>query len=137
MTERSYAPLLAIIAALLTAYRLWVIRHLGIDLYVDEAYYWGWSQALDWGYFSKPPVIAALIAASTALLGNGIIAIKLPSLLIYPATAFALYALGTRLYSTRVGFCCAGRWHCCFCCAHSNGKAGPTGWPAERSSASA
>ena len=104
MTERSYAPLLAIIAALLTAYRLWVIRHLGIDLYVDEAYYWGWSQALDWGYFSKPPVIATLIAASTALLGNGIIAIKLPSLLIYPATAFALYALGTRLYSKRVGF---------------------------------
>ena len=100
------APLatLALIAALLTAYRLWVIGHLGIDLYVDEAYYWGWSQALDWGYFSKPPVIAALIAASTALLGNNLIAIKLPSLLIYPATAFALFALGRRLYSPRVGF---------------------------------
>ena len=104
--EHLPAPLatLALIAALLTAYRLWVIGHLGIDLYVDEAYYWGWSQALDWGYFSKPPVIAALIAASTALLGNNLIAIKLPSLLIYPATAFALFALGRRLYSPRVGF---------------------------------
>ena len=101
---RSYAAPLALIVAVLTAYRLWVIGHLGIDLYVDEAYYWGWSRALDWGYFSKPPVIAALIAASTRLLGDSIIAIKLPSLLLYPATAFALYALGARMYSPRVGF---------------------------------
>ena len=105
MTDnRSCATTLAVIAAILTAYRLWVINHLGIDLYVDEAYYWGWSQHLDWGYFSKPPVIAALIAASTAIFGNGIIAIKLPSLLIYPATAAVLYVLGKRLYSVRVGF---------------------------------
>lgn len=102
--RRDYLGPLALIAALLTVYRLWVIGHLGIDLYVDEAYYWGWSQHLDWGYYSKPPVIAALIAASTALLGNGLIAIKLPSLLIYPATAFALYALGRRMFSEQVGF---------------------------------
>ena len=42
MTDnRSCAATLAVIAAILTAYRLWVIHHLGIDLYVDEAYYWG------------------------------------------------------------------------------------------------
>jgi 4-amino-4-deoxy-L-arabinose transferase-like glycosyltransferase len=33
-----------------------------------------------------------------------LVAIKLPSLLLYPATAFALYALGRRLYSPQVGF---------------------------------
>mgnify|MGYP002137251002 FL=1 len=104
MTGRSLAPTLALITAILTAYRLWVIQHLGIDLYVDEVQYWTWSQALAWGYFSKPPVIAALIAASTALLGNSLVAIKLPSLLLYPATTAVLYALGTRLYSERVGF---------------------------------
>ncbi|WP_374487120.1 ArnT family glycosyltransferase [Zoogloea sp.] len=104
MNARSYVGPLALIAAVLTVYRIWVIGHLGIDLYVDEAYYWGWSQNLDWGYFSKPPVIATLIAGSTALFGNGLIAIKLPSLLIYPATAFALYALGCRMYSPKVGF---------------------------------
>ncbi|MDD3354064.1 glycosyltransferase family 39 protein [Zoogloea sp.] len=102
--SRSCLGPLALIAAVLTAYRLWVIPHLGIDLYVDEAYYWGWSQDLAWGYYSKPPVIAALIAASTTVLGNGLIAIKLPSLLLYPATAFVLYALGTRMYTERVGF---------------------------------
>ena len=104
MNERSYIGPLALIAAVLTVYRIWVIGHLGIDLYVDEAYYWGWSQNLDWGYFSKPPVIATLIAGSTALFGNGLIAIKLPSLLLYPATALALYALGCRMYSPKVGF---------------------------------
>ena len=157
MNERSLAPALALITAALTAYRLWVIQHLGIDLYVDEVQYWTWSQALDWGYFSKPPVIAALIAASTALLGNGLIAIKLPSLLLYPATTAVLYALGKRLYSARVGFwaglgfmsmllvaalglfvstdaplllCC--RWPCCSCSAPSSATAGPTGWPAGR-----
>ena len=103
MNARSHLAPLALAAAVLTAYRLWVIGHLGIDLYVDEAYYWGWSQNLDWGYFSKPPVIAVLIAASTKLLGNSLIAIKLPSLLLYPAIAFALYALGRRLYSPKVG----------------------------------
>ena len=35
----------------------------GTDLYFDEAYYWQWSQALDWGYFDHPPLIAWLIGA--------------------------------------------------------------------------
>ena len=39
MNERSLAPALALITAALTAYRLWVIQHLGIDLYVDEVQY--------------------------------------------------------------------------------------------------
>lgn len=96
--------LLLVIGMLITAYRLWVVRHLGIDLYVDEAYYWGWSKSLDWGYFSKPPVIAALIAASTAVFGDGILAVKLPALLLYPATSLVIAAIGTRLFDARVGF---------------------------------
>ena len=57
----------------------------GVTLYVDEAQYWTWAQNLDWGYFSKPPVIAWLIAASTALFGDGILAVKLSAILLYPA----------------------------------------------------
>jgi len=104
MSRHSPALTLLLLAILLTGYRMWVIRHLGIDLYVDEAYYWGWSKALDWGYFSKPPVIAALIAASTALLGDGLLAIKLPALLAYPLTAFVLYRLAARMFDERVAF---------------------------------
>ncbi|MCB1955146.1 MAG: glycosyltransferase family 39 protein [Rhodocyclaceae bacterium] len=104
MSRSSPVLTLLVLAILLTGYRMWVIRHLGIDLYVDEAYYWGWSKALDWGYFSKPPVIAALIAASTALLGDSILAIKLPSLLAYPATALVIQRLASTLFDERVGF---------------------------------
>ncbi|MCX9156577.1 glycosyltransferase family 39 protein [Niveibacterium sp. 24ML] len=86
---------------LLTAWRIWVVTHSGITLYVDEAYYWGWAKALDWGYFSKPPLIAGLIAASTHLLGDGLVGIKAGSLILYPATALLLFGLGHQLYGTR------------------------------------
>lgn len=88
----------------LTAYRMWVIPRLGISLYVDEAQYWTWAQHLDWGYFSKPPMIAWLIALATGLFGDGLIAVKLPALLLYPATAWLIYLLGIRLFDARSGF---------------------------------
>ena len=31
----------------------------------DEAYYWRWSQHLDWGYFDHPPMVALLIKLSS------------------------------------------------------------------------
>ncbi len=96
--------LLVLLLILLTVYRLWVIPRLGVTLYIDEAQYWTWAQSLDWGYFSKPPVIGWLIAASTAVFGDGLIAVKLPALILYPATSWLLYRIGTRLFDARVGF---------------------------------
>jgi hypothetical protein len=52
------------IAAAIVLYHVAVLAHLDLDLDVDEAYYWGWAQALDWGYYSKPPLIAGLLAVS-------------------------------------------------------------------------
>jgi 4-amino-4-deoxy-L-arabinose transferase-like glycosyltransferase len=95
---------LAGLLLLLTLYRVWVILHLGLDPYVDEAYYWGWAQQPDFGYFSKPPLVAWLIALSTGLFGKSLLALKLPSLLLYPATALVLQHLGTRMFDARVGW---------------------------------
>ena len=99
-------PVLAlfVLAGLLTLYRVGVILHLGIDPYVDEAYYWGWAQQPDFGYYSKPPLVAWLIAASTAAFGKNLIALKLPSLLLYPATALMLQHLGSKLFAPQVGW---------------------------------
>lgn len=99
-------PVLALLGVVtaLTLYRVAVILHLGIDPYVDEAYYWGWAQQPAFGYYSKPPLIAWLIAVSTGLFGNGLIALKLPSLLLYPATALVMQQLGTRMFDARVGW---------------------------------
>ncbi|MDB5801006.1 MAG: glycosyl transferase family 39 [Rhodocyclales bacterium] len=91
----------------ITMYRVWVLPRLGITLYVDEAQYWTWAQHPDWGYFSKPPVIAWLIAASTTLFGDDMLAVKLPAILLYPATAWLMFALGRELFDARIGMRCA------------------------------
>ncbi len=54
-----------------------------IPLHFDEAQYWGWSQELKWGYFSKPPVLASLIKLSTSICGNSEFCIRLPSPILY------------------------------------------------------
>jgi 4-amino-4-deoxy-L-arabinose transferase-like glycosyltransferase len=64
-----------------------------IGLQVDEAQYWGWSRDLQWGYYSKPPAIAALIAASTALFGDSVTGVKALAMALHAATALALAAL--------------------------------------------
>jgi 4-amino-4-deoxy-L-arabinose transferase-like glycosyltransferase len=95
--------LLIVAICVLTLWRVWVITRSGMTLYADEAYYWDWSRALDWGYFSKPPLVAALIAGTTALLGDGLLGVKAGSLLLYPATAILIFAMGRRFYDNETG----------------------------------
>ena len=95
--------LLGLTAALL-AWRFWVVQQLGITLYIDEAQYWTWAQHLDWGYFSKPPGIAGLIAISTGLFGDGILGVKALAMLCYPLAAAACWAIAKRLYDARTAF---------------------------------
>jgi hypothetical protein len=75
-----------------------------LDLFVDEIQYWWWSTELDWGFYSKPPMVAVLIKLVTSLFGHSVFAIKLGALLVYPLSTFVIYLLGRRLISERVGF---------------------------------
>ena len=90
-------------ALALLLYRVWFIGHSGISVFFDEAQYWDWSRQLDWGYYSKPPMIAALIKLSTALFGNGLVGIKLVCMLLYPVTALAMVGLARALWPTSSG----------------------------------
>lgn len=92
------------LTAALLVWRFWVVPHLGITLYVDEAQYWTWSQNMAWGYFSKPPGVAALIWLSTALFGDGIVGVKALAMLCYPLAAGVCWAIARRLYDERVAF---------------------------------
>ena len=76
-------------AVALTVYRFLTIKLSGISLFFDESQYWDWSRHLDWGYYSKPPFIAALIWLSTHLFGSGVLGVKALGMLTYPATALA------------------------------------------------
>jgi len=88
----------------LTAWRALAIAASGLDLYVDEAQYWTWSQALDWGYFSKPPMIAAVIAATTSVCGDSALCVKSGALLLYPFTTLLIWAISRRLFDARTAF---------------------------------
>jgi len=89
----------------LTALRLVFLALSPLELDFEEAQYWFWAQAPGWGYFSKPPLIAWLIAASTALLGDGEFGVRALSPVLHGATALCLGGLGRRLAGPRTGFC--------------------------------
>ncbi|MBB35816.1 MAG: glycosyl transferase [Hirschia sp.] len=69
----------------------------------DEAQYWRWSHELDWGYFSKPPLIAWMINATTSVFGHDEWAVRLYAPLTHGIAAFFLFLLGRRAYGLSVG----------------------------------
>lgn len=79
-----------------------------IHLSPDEAQYWTWSQALDWGYYSKPPGIAWQIALGTSIFGSSEFGIRFLSIIISFAQAILVYylALASNL-QPRVAFYCS------------------------------
>ena len=95
--------LLLLILTVLTAYRGWVAVHNDLPLFYEEAQYWTWAQHLDWGYYSKPPMVAWVIALTT-LGSNGEIWVKLGALLLHPLTAIVVFVLGRRMFNDKVGF---------------------------------
>jgi len=70
----------------------WIL-YSGVGLVPDEAQYWTWSQALDWGYYSKPPGIAWQMGLGTALLGNTELGVRFVAVLISMVQAWLVVRL--------------------------------------------
>lgn len=87
-----------------TAWRLATLVANPINLSFDEAQYWLWSQSFAFGYFSKPPLVAWVIALTTGLCGEGEVCVKLGSPLAYLVGSLAVFFLGRRLFDARTGF---------------------------------
>ena len=88
----------------LTAVRLTALFVTPLELYPDEAQYWLWSRTLDWGYFSKPPMIAWTIWATTALGGDTEAWVRLAAPVYHLGATLAVFGIGRRLYGPSVGF---------------------------------
>ena len=88
----------------LLLFRLIYAAVVPLDLVPDEAYYWDWSRQLDWGYYSKPPMVAWLIALSTSWLGSTAFAVRLPAVLLGTLGLFWMYLLAAHLYGRKAGF---------------------------------
>ena len=83
---------IAVIGGLL-AMRVVFVLISPLELYADEAQYWRWGQALDWGYYSKPPMIAWMIQLSTSLFGDSESAIRILAPVFHAISALFLMLL--------------------------------------------
>jgi 4-amino-4-deoxy-L-arabinose transferase-like glycosyltransferase len=94
--------LLAVVGGLTLARIAW----LALDawpLHGDEAQYWVWAKHPALGYFSKPPLVAWLIALTTGAFGDGTLAVRLASPLAHAGAALLVFLVGRRLYGSEVG----------------------------------
>ncbi|WP_245295689.1 ArnT family glycosyltransferase [Rhizobium rhizosphaerae] len=90
------AAILAILA--ITLYRILLLAFDTTDLFVDESQYWAWSQHLNFGYYSKPPLVAWVIRLTTELGGsNSRFWVRLGGPLCHMATALLLMQAAARL----------------------------------------
>src|ERR1700739_722054 len=77
VARRPYAAAMLVGVAAITGLRLLWLALQPADLFPDEAQYWIWSQQLALGYYSKPPLVAWLIALTTGVLGDSEFAVRL------------------------------------------------------------
>jgi 4-amino-4-deoxy-L-arabinose transferase-like glycosyltransferase len=71
-----------------------------LDLSGDEAHYWHWSTKPDLSYYSKPPLVAWIIGASTSVFGDHMWAVRLPAQLLSILTCLLTYALTRSLFGS-------------------------------------
>src|SRR5438067_9124037 len=84
-----------------------------LDLSGDEAQYWDWSRQLDLSYYSKGPLVAYIIRASCAMLGDSMPAVRLPAMILAVGTAILTYWLIVKLFrSDRLALSSALLSHC-------------------------
>ena len=95
------------VLAILLTLRVLLLAITPLNLYADEAQYWRWGETLDWGYYSKPPMIAWLIHAVTAVFGDAEWAVRLPAPFLHTAGAVFLFFLGRDMYGGRTGMLAA------------------------------
>jgi 4-amino-4-deoxy-L-arabinose transferase-like glycosyltransferase len=96
-----------LLVAALTVARLIALFGTPLELYPDEAQYWLWSRTLDFGYYSKPPMIAWAIWATTAIGGDAEAWVRLSASLFQAGATLVVFLIGRRLYGPQTGLAAA------------------------------
>jgi 4-amino-4-deoxy-L-arabinose transferase-like glycosyltransferase len=104
MTEKGYERFFWVLALGLFLFHLLYIWLTPFDLAPDEAYYWDWSRNLAFGYYSKPPLVAWVIALFTRLGGDHPFFVRVGAVLFSLGSSFVLFSLGRALFNSKVGF---------------------------------
>src|SRR5262245_52708566 len=96
--------LTAALLAVLTVIRLIGLKFSVVDLFFDEAQYWAWSREPALGYFTKPPLLAWIIAAAEPLCGSSEACVRAPAPILYFGTCLLIFAIARQLYDDTVAF---------------------------------
>jgi len=81
----------------LTVLKIYSVYSTTFGLFGDEAQYWLWSQDLDFGYLSKPPLLAWIVRFHTSLFGDSFGSLKLFPIIFYFFTSVAVYSFCRKL----------------------------------------
>ncbi len=103
-------PFVLLILIVITTIRIYSLYVTPIELSVDEAQYWDWSRNLEFGYFTKPPIVAWVIALSTNIFGNEEWAVRLCSPIIHFITSIILWICGQLAFGFKTGKVAALIW---------------------------
>ena len=85
------ARLIFFLCLILLIFKILSVYLTNFDLFGDEAQYWLWSQRLDYGYYSKPPLLPWVIALVSFVLGNSIFALKMLPVFIYCFSSYVVF----------------------------------------------
>ena len=105
-------PLVWAVLAGLLAVRLAAIMISPLGPGVDEAQYWLWGQTPQLGYYSKPPLIAWLLALTDRLFDSQIIGLRVAAPVFHMLTALFLWQAGAVVFSEKAGRLAALLWAC-------------------------
>lgn len=105
--ERQWTRRFWTLIAVLQGLRVILLILSPLDLSGDEAYYWEWGRHLDWGYFSKPPLIGWLMGWIGWIGADTTLGIRLCALLLGTGTLIWAFLLARKMFSARAGFLAA------------------------------
>ena len=103
-TSPSYSKRIWWTIAAIVLLRIVYVVFFPFDLSGDEAYYWDWGRRLSWGYFSKPPFIAWLMAFAGWLGGNSDTGIRLMAVALGTGSLTFIYLIARQLFGSKAAF---------------------------------
>ncbi|WP_075996456.1 ArnT family glycosyltransferase [Salaquimonas pukyongi] len=99
-----------LVAALILLVRLVSLWFNSAPLFFDEAQYWVWAKEPAFGYFSKPPLLAFVIAAFTGVCGDSEFCVRLASPVLHTLTGFFVFLCGAALFNARIALVAGIGW---------------------------
>ena len=108
--QLSMEKLLFVAIIFVTILRLLSIWFSPLGLDVEEAQYWQWSTTPDFGYFTKPPMIAWVISSSTFIFGETNFGVRALSPILQFVMIILIMKITANVYTQRAGVLAAILW---------------------------